>query len=150
MKLIIGTDHRGLELKDQIITILKNEIEILDVSSEELEQYDYPDFAFKVCHELLSNNNSLGVLICGTGIGMSIAANKVKGIRCALVRSAEEARLAREHNNANVIAFSSSMDVNLIIECINIFVSAEFSSEDKHHRRVDKIIKYECGTYDEL
>jgi len=150
MKLIIGTDHRGLELKKNIVNILENEYEIIDLSSEEQDYYDYPDYAFKVCNHVLNDTENLGVLICGTGIGMSIAANKVKGIRCALVHDKEEACLAREHNNANIIAFSSKIDVSSAVSYIDAFVNSKFSDEEKHHRRVNKIISYECGTYDEL
>ena len=149
MKLAIGTDHRGRELKEQLISLLEKKYEIVDCSKENYDTDDYPDFAFKVCNSVL-NNSDFGVLLCGTGIGMSIAANKVKGIRCALVHNINEAHLAKEHNNANVIAFSSALPIDEIIKCIDEFANTSFSNQENHQRRVEKIIKYENGEYNEL
>ena len=150
MKLVIGTDHRGLEFKDFLLEKLNGHFDIVDLSSGNYEEYDYPDFAFKVSRYVLEHEDSLGILICGTGIGMSIAANKVKGIRCALVHDLNEAGLAREHNNANIMAIGSNMDRELALNCISKFASTAFSIEEKHQRRVNKIINYENGAYDEL
>lgn len=148
MKIAIGTDHRGRELKYEIIDRLK-ECEFIDCSKVNYDTDDYPDFAFATCKEVVNKNAEIGVLICGTGIGMSIAANKVKGIRCALVSDADTARLAREHNDANVVAFASSLGCEKICELIRIFASSE-QSEEKHKNRVNKIINYENGEYNEL
>ena len=90
-----------------------------------------------------TNPDSLGILLCGTGIGMSIAANKVKGIRCAHVSNISEAKLAKFHNNANVIAMSYKNDINDILECINMFIITDFAKEERHIRRINKIEEYE-------
>lgn len=149
MKLAIATDHRGRKLKLEIIEKLSSEFEILDCSKENYDTDDYPDFAFAVCHEVVKNRADFGVLICGTGIGMSIAANKVKGVRCALVHDVNEARLAKEHNGANVLAFGSYMGCDNICECIKEYAKSQILL-DKHERRREKIIKYEMGEYNEL
>ena len=149
MKFIIATDHRGKEIKEKVIDILKNEFEIIDCSKENFDTDDYPDFAFKACSTLINQNIDFAVLICGTGIGMSIAANKIKGIRCALINTKEDACLAKKHNNANVLAFSANKDVNKIVECINEFAISEFEG-GKHERRINKISLIENGDYDEL
>ena len=150
MKLAIATDHRGRDLKLEIIDKLKKDYEIIDCSIENYDTDDYPDFAFKTCNEVISGDADFGILICGTGIGMSIAANKVRGIRCALVHDTNEARLAKEHNSANVLAFSSELGSNKIIECIKEYASTSASALENHKRRIDKIIKYESGEYNGL
>ncbi len=150
MKIIIGTDHRGVEYKSKLIDILKDEFEVVDGSPENNPSDDYPDFAFRVAKKVADGLADVGVLICGTGIGMSIAANKVKGVRCALVSTAETAMLAKNHNDANVLAFSSAMDPEFAAECIRIYAKTEFNEDDKHRRRVQKVIDYENGEYDEL
>ena len=92
----------------------------------------------------------LGILICGTGIGISIAANKVKGIRCARVNNLEDAKSARVHNHANVLAMPASLDNTQALELVKMFIETAPSSETRHVRRVNKIISYEEGTYNEL
>ena len=149
MKIAIATDHNGVNEKKEIIKALAN-YEFLDKSTDNTDTDDYPDFAFRVCNSVINKEADLGVLLCGTGIGMSIAANKVKGIRCAHCSNVNQAHLAREHNNANVIAISYKDDLNDIIKMIDEFANTLFSSEERHHRRVDKIISYEEGTYREL
>ena len=150
MKIAIGTDHRGREIKEQIIKSLNSEIEFIDCSKENYDTDDYPDFAFAVGRTVTRGEADAGVLICGTGIGMSIAANKVKGIRCALVHNIDEARLSKEHNNANVIAFGSNLTVDEMVSFIKEYLNTEFSSDEKHQRRVQKIINIESGEYNEL
>lgn len=149
MKIVIATDHNGVSEKKEIINML-SEYEIIDKSPVNNSEDDYPDFAFAVGKCVASSEADLGILLCGTGIGMSIAANKVKGIRCAHCSSKEEAHLAREHNNANIIAVSYKNDISTIISMIREFISTNFSNEERHIRRVNKIIKYEEGTYNEL
>lgn len=150
MKLAIATDHRGRDLKLKIIDKLKSDFEIIDCSLENYDTDDYPDFAFKTCNEVISGIADFGVLICGTGIGMSIAANKVRGIRCALVHDTNEAHLAKEHNDANVLAFSKELGSNKIIDCIKEYAMTSASTLENHKRRIDKIIKYESGEYNGL
>lgn len=140
MKLAIATDHNGVNEKREIINFLTNQgHEVLDLSQDNNPSDDYPDFASRVCEKVLSNEADLGILMCGTGIGMSIAANKFKGIRCAKVSNDTEAILAREHNNANVIALSYKEDINALKLMIEKFVSSSFSNEERHIRRIEKI-----------
>jgi len=143
MKIVIATDHNGVKEKEIIINNLKETYEIIDKSKENTPTDDYPTFALEVAKYVSENDNSLGILLCGTGIGMSIAANKVKGIRCAHVSSIDEAKLAREHNNANIIALSYKNNINDILECINKFITTNFSNEERHIRRINIITNYE-------
>lgn len=150
-KLIFAADHAGENCKIRLMDILKSEFEIVDASPENTPTDDFPDFAFKASKMVIDNDGSLGVLICGTGIGMCIAANKVKGIRCALVTSGRTARLARRDDDANVIALDSTMDTTVQAECIKLFATTNLCrDEEKYQRRVKKIIDYENGEYNEL
>ncbi len=149
MKVAIATDHNGVNEKKELIKRI-NEIEFIDLSTDNTPIDDYPDFAFRVCKSVINKEVELGILMCGTGIGMSIAANKVKGIRCAHCSSIEQARLAREHNNANVLALSYKQDLNELEQMIKEFINTKPSTEERHIRRVNKIINYEEGTYNEL
>ncbi len=145
MKIAIGTDHNGNELKKEIKTFLKNRgYEIIDVSQHNSALDDYPEYAFAVGKLVANNEADFGILLCGTGIGMSIAANKVKGIRCAHVSSTSEAILARQHNNANIIALGANNNkVNDILKMIDLFISTEFKREERHVRRNSQILEYE-------
>ena len=142
MKIAIATDHNGVEQKKYIIDHLK-QYDFIDKSPNNNPTDDYPDFAFNVSESLLNNEADLGVLMCGTGIGMSIAANKVKGIRCAHCSDVSQAHLAREHNNANIIALSYKQNLDELIAMINEFIETSPSNEERHTRRVNKIISYE-------
>ena len=146
MRLGIACDHRGYKLKEQI----KNEldIEIIDYGTYSEESCDYPDFAFKLGEAVVNKEVDYGIAICGSGIGISIACNKVKGVRCAKVSDSEEAHVTRLDNNSNIVAFSERVPLDEAIDIINTFINTEYSSEEKHHRRVDKIIKYEEDHYD--
>lgn len=148
MKITIGTDHNGVEVKREIVSFLKSSgYEVVDVSPTNSAVDDYPNIAFDLCNALNENEAELGILVCGTGIGMSIAANKVKGIRCAHVTNVNEASLARKHNNANVMAIGKNNRVNDILKMVDIFITTQFSKEERHRRRVDIINKYENGEY---
>ena len=140
MRLAIATDHNGVNEKKEIITFLRDKgYEVEDLSQDNTPVDDYPDFASRVCTSVLNGNADLGILMCGTGIGMSIAANKFKGIRCAKVSNDSEAVLSRQHNNANVIALSYKEDINDLKTMIEMFITTEFSNEERHVRRVEKI-----------
>lgn len=144
MKIGIATDHNGVVEKQKIINNLKQKgIEIIDMSTDNTPTDDYPDFAKRVAESIVNKEVDLGILLCGTGIGMSIAANKIKGIRCAKVSSKEEAYLARNHNNANILALSYKVNIDDLIEWINTFLLSSFSEDERHHRRVDKITSME-------
>ncbi len=151
MKIAIASDHRGVEYKKEVIEFLKNKnYEIIDCSPVNTPTDDYPDFAFKVCHKVVEKEAEMGILVCRTGIGMSIAANKVKGIRCAKINSVEDATLCRNDNGANVMTFNYTDGMENIKKYIEAFLKAEVLNDDRHKRRVNKIIKYEQGEYNEL
>lgn len=150
IKLFIGTDHNGVEYKKELMKILDREFEIVDCSPINTPTDDYPDFAFKTGKLVVENPGSFGVLICGTGVGISIAANKVDGVRCALVTSDRVSRLARYDDDANIIALDSIIPVQEGAEMIKIFVSTPVKTEEKYHRRIKKILDYERGEYNEL
>lgn len=144
MKISIATDHNGVEEKQQIMDYLKNKnIDVLDLSTDNTPIDDYPDFAFRVANSVINNECNFGILLCGTGIGMSIAANKVKGIRCAHVSNVEEAYHTRVDNDANIIALSYKNDIDNIIRMIDKFIETPFSNEERHIRRINKIAAYE-------
>jgi len=144
MKISIATDHNGVEEKQQIMDYLKNKnIDVLDLSTDNTPIDDYPDFAFRVANSVINNECNFGILLCGTGIGMSIAANKVKGIRCAHVSNVEEAYHTRVDNDANIIALSYKNDIDNIIKMIDKFIETPFSNEKRHIRRINKIAAYE-------
>ncbi len=145
MKIGIACDHNGMKLKSEIINYLKSiNYDIIDYGPKILNpQDDYPDYAFKLGEAIKEKKVEYGILICGTGIGMSIACNKVKGVRCAKVNTIKETKLTRIDNNANVIAFSKDLNFEKIKRIIEVFLTTPFSSEERHHRRVEKITKYE-------
>ena len=147
MRIAIATDHNGVNEKKEIIERLANQFEWIDKSPNNYDTDDYPDFAFAVCDAINKGEADLGVLMCGTGIGMSIAANKVKGIICGHCSDVEQAHLTREHNHANVLAVSYKQDLNEVIDMIREFCKTEPSKEERHNRRVQKIIDYENGKY---
>ncbi len=143
IKIYIGYDHQGVKCKENIENYIKdNGFEVFPCSLPNYETDDYPDFAKDVCHQVLENNG-LGILVCGSGIGMSIAANKIKGIRCARVVTSDDAFTAKNHNGANVIAFSSSLPVSTIHEIIDNFLMTKEPNEERHIRRIKKIEKIE-------
>lgn len=144
MKIAIATDHNGVEEKYEIIKHLETkDLEIIDLSTDNNPTDDYPDFAFRVAESVKNNECNFGILLCGTGIGMSIAANKVKGIRCAHTSSIEEAYHTRVDNDANMIALSYKNDLTENIEMIDKFLETPFSNEERHIRRINKISEYE-------
>lgn len=142
MKVGIATDHRGYELKKELINRLNN-YEIIDYGTYSQESVDYPNFAFKVGEAITNKEIDFGILLCGTGIGMSIAANKVKGVRCAKVDNVDEAKITRIDNNSNIIALSSKKDISELLEMINVFLNQPFTKEERHQRRINLIDNYE-------
>ncbi|MCF7933094.1 MAG: ribose 5-phosphate isomerase B [Acholeplasmataceae bacterium] len=143
MRIAIGSDHAAVLLKTRVIEALKPlDIDVIDLGTEGDQSVDYPDFAKKVAQAVVSKSVDFGIAMCGTGIGISIAANKVKGIRAALVYDTLTARLAKEHNNANVIAMggrtTTPEDAIMMIEA---FMNAKF--ETRHQKRIDKITALE-------
>lgn len=136
----IASDHAGYDLKEKIKKELK-EYEIIDYGTMVNTSVDYPDYAFKIGESIANKGIKLGILICKTGIGMSIACNKVRGVRCAKVDNIEEAKLTRLHNNSNVIAVSAQN--KNAIEIVKTFLDTNFSNEERHIRRINKITEYE-------
>ncbi|XMB86719.1 ribose 5-phosphate isomerase B [Mycoplasmatota bacterium WC44] len=140
MKIAIGSDHGGYELKQKILTVLKDKNYALeDFGCHSVESVDYPEYAKKVANKVASGEFDRGILICGTGIGISIAANKVKGIRCALVHDLESAVLTRQHNDSNILAMGGRIvDHDLALEIVNAWLSTDFEG-GRHSRRVNLI-----------
>ena len=143
MKIGIASDHMGIKQKSKIIKYLaKKGHNIYNYGTNKKERVDYPDYAFLVGHKIQNKEIDLGILICGTGIGMSMACNKVSGVRCAKVNNVKEAKLARYHNNANVISLSSHIGVMKMKDILDAFVKTEFSNEERHIQRVTKVDNY--------
>lgn len=142
MKIGIASDHRGYQLKEQIKEKLNN-YEIIDYGTNSEESTDYPDYAFLLGENVREKKVDFGIAICGSGIGISIACNKVKGIRCAKVSNKEEAKITREDNDSNIVAFSEKVKLEDAIEIIETFIHTPFSELEKHRRRVNKIKAYE-------
>jgi len=144
MKIGIATDHRGAEIKKEVIKVLKEKgYEIHDYSPVNTPTDDYIDFAIATCKAYLNKEVDFGILLCRTVIGMSIAANKIKGIRCAKVATKEEAELTRFDNNSNVIALNYNYPLEQLCDLIITFVESPFSNEERHIRRVEKLAKLE-------
>lgn len=137
----LGSDHGGFALKQEIIKYLEeNRIEYRDFGCYSENSCDYPEYAEKVAHAVVGGGFEKGILICGTGIGVSIAANKVKGIRCALCHDCFSAKATREHNDANVLAMGGRIvGPGLALEIVDIFLHTEFSHDERHMRRISQI-----------
>ncbi len=137
----IGCDHGGYELKKEILKYLDEKgIEYKDFGCDSLESVDYPVYAKKVALAVASKECEKGILICGTGIGISIAANKVKGIRAALCTDSYMARLTREHNDANIVAMGGRViGAGIAVDIVDAFLNTEFSGEKRHIDRINMI-----------
>ncbi|MCM1556582.1 MAG: ribose 5-phosphate isomerase B [Anaeroplasma bactoclasticum] len=145
MKISIGCDHSALELKNEVLNYLKSlGHQVEDHGTYDIESCDYTDFGIKVAEDVRDGKAERGILICYTGIGMSIIANKVRGVRCALVHCVEEAKLTREHNDSNCLALSAKYtSVEATKQIVSAWLSTPFSFGERHTRRVEKINKYE-------
>ena len=137
----IGSDHGGYELKMAVINHLKEKgFECKDYGCYSLDSCDYPEFGRAAAEAVANGECEKGIVICTTGIGISITANKVKGIRCALCTSLNQAEMTRLHNDANVLALgASTVSVELAMDIVDKFLETEFSNEERHQRRIDKI-----------
>lgn len=143
MKIALASDHRGYNLKQELVEKLKNNYEILDLGTNSEEQVDFPQFGIALGETIRDKKADLGIAICGTGIGISIAANKVKGIMCAKISNKDEARLAKEHNNANIIALSGDIKPEEAFNMVVTFLNAEPNTEEKYLRRIEQILNYD-------
>jgi ribose 5-phosphate isomerase B len=144
MKVAIGSDHRGYLLKEQIkSTFSPDNIEFSDLGTKSAESCDFPDNAFPVAQALASGQGDNGILICSTGNGMAMAANKVKGIRAALALTPDMARLSRQHNNANILVLPADfVDLQMVPKMVKVWLETEYEG-GRLQRRLDKITKYE-------
>ncbi len=135
----IGSDHAGIDLKSAVKQELSSQYDVKDVGPNDTTSVDYPDYGEKVAREVAKDLTSEGILICGSGIGMSIVANKVAGIRAALVHSVETATLSKQHNNANVLCLGArTTDSKLALQMVRAWLNTKFEG-DRHQRRIDKI-----------
>lgn len=141
---MIASDHGAVDLKDEIVAFLtKNNFEVIDMGTRGSDTVDYPDMAFAACNEFKKGGYDFGILLCGTGIGISISANKVKGIRCALLSDLFSAEMAKAHNNANFIAFGGRMQYQVpVCDMIEKFINTTFAG-DRHERRIAKMMAIE-------
>ena len=139
-KIFIASDHAGFILKGHIFNSLKNKFKIIDLGTKnDTESVNYPDYAHKLCKHVSKNKSNIGILVCGSGVGMSMAANRHKKIRAALCYSANNAKLSRLHNDANVITLGERLtNKSLAMKCVNIFLKTKFEG-GRHLKRVRKI-----------
>tara|TARA_B100000989_G_scaffold167127_1_gene124965 strand:+ start:3007 stop:3450 length:444 start_codon:yes stop_codon:yes gene_type:complete len=139
-RLICASDHAGYNLKKELLNYFKtSKNEIYDLGTYDDKSVDYPDFAHKLCKRIQNDEGLKGILICGTGIGMSIVANRYKKVRAALCLDEKMSKLSREHNNANVIVLGSRLiSINKAIKCISCFIGTQFEA-GRHTNRIAKI-----------
>jgi len=146
MRVVLGADHGGYELKEAIRTHLETQgLEVQDLGTNSTDSVDYPKYGFAVGNAILKGEADLGIACCGTGLGISIAANKIPGIRAVVCTETFSARMAREHNNANVLTLGGRVTgVGLALDIVDIFLKTEFAG-GRHARRVDLISAIERG-----
>jgi len=144
MKIAIGADHAGFALKEELLTSLQAKgLEVVDYGTHSSESTDYPDYASAVAHAVARGEADCGLLVCSTGVGMSMAANKVEGVRAALAFSADEVELTRRHNDANVLTMGARYNnLQQAEELVEVFLKTPFEG-GRHQRRVDKIASLE-------
>ncbi len=144
-KIVMANDHAAVEIKEELKAwLLDNGFEVNDLGVDEDGKADYPDQAEAACKEFLRGGYHAGVICCGTGIGISISANKIKGIRCALPQNIFAASMAREHNNCQFIAFGGRIEYcESPVEMLAAYLGVEFDGGERHQRRIDKIMELE-------
>jgi ribose 5-phosphate isomerase B len=149
MKIALGSDHGGYQLKENLKKYLKElNVEYKDFGCNSEKSVDYPDIGFKIAREVKNRNYDKGILICGTGIGMSIVANKIKGIRASLCHDVFSARYTREHNDANILTLGGRViDSGLAKEIVKVWLNTDFSGEERHLKRLNKIKQEEDKIY---
>ena len=145
MKISIGCDHGALELKNALVDRLTEQgYEVLDFGTHTMDSCDYPDYAAAAARAVASGQCQRGIVICTTGIGVSIAANKIKGIRCAMLSDPLTARMTREHNDTNMMALGAGITgQKLAFEIVDIWLGTPFSQEPRHQKRIDKLMALE-------
>ena len=145
MKISVGCDHGALALKNKVVAHLEKQgHEVKDFGTYTLDSCDYPEYAAAAAQAVAAGECDKGIVLCTTGIGVSIAANKVKGIRCALLSDVMSARMTREHNDTNVMAIGAGVVGQMLaLEIIDTWLGTEFSHDERHQRRIDKVMAYE-------
>lgn len=145
MKIAIGCDHGALALKNKVVSHLEQRgFEVKDFGTYALDSCDYPDFAAAAARAVAGGKCDRGIVLCTTGIGVSITANKVKGIRCALLSDLMSARMTREHNDTNMMALGAAVvGEGLALEIVDTWLDTEFSHNERHQRRIDKVMALE-------
>ena len=145
MKIAIGCDHGALDLKNKVVDHLKNQgHQVTDFGTYTLDSCDYPDYAAQAAKTVAEGVCDRGIVLCTTGIGVSIAANKVKGIRCALLSDVMSARMTREHNDTNMMAIGAGVVGQMLaLEIVDTWVGTEFSHNERHQRRINKVMALE-------
>tara|TARA_B100001123_G_C15210707_1_gene987135 strand:+ start:34 stop:513 length:480 start_codon:yes stop_codon:yes gene_type:complete len=140
-KVILASDHAGFKLKEAVKKFLINKRKkVLDLGTKNTNSVDYPDYAHNLSKKIKKSKNQFGILICGTGIGMSMVANKHKGIRAALCHNTKSAKFSREHNNANVMAIGARLiKKSVALKCVETFLKTNFDGGPRHLRRIKKI-----------
>ena len=146
MKIAIGCDHGALDLKNQVVKHLEGKgYEVKDFGTYTAASCDYPDFAGAAAKAVGSGECQRGIVLCTTGIGVSVTANKVKGVRCALLSDLMTAKLTREHNDTNMMALGAGVvGPKLALEIVDMWLNTEFSHDERHQRRIDKMMAYEA------
>ncbi len=140
----IANDHGGVDMKEKLVSYLEDlGYNVINYGTDSTDSVDYPIYAFKVGEEVRDKKIDVGILICKSGIGMSIAANKVKGVRCARVDTKEDAIVTREHNHSNVLALSANIAIDVAKEIVINFIQTDYSEEERHVRRVRMIDEYD-------
>ena len=151
IKIGFASDHRGYELKEKLIEYFKKQSDILDITdcgTNSKDSVDYPDYAYLLGKEIESKDIDFGIAICGSGIGISIALNKMKGVDCAKVNNALEARYTRLDNNTNAVSFSGDTTFDEALKIVDTFIHTNFSNEERHLKRINKVKKIEENNYD--
>lgn len=147
MRVAIGADHGGFELKEEIKTHLQGSgVEVIDLGTHSTASVDYPRYGVAVGQAILKGEADLGIVVCGTGLGISMAANKIPGIRAAVCTETFSARMTREHNNANVLALGARViGPGLALDIVDIFLKTQYSGDERHARRVKLMDDLERG-----
>lgn len=142
MRIAIGSDHAGFEYKETLGKLLNDwGYDVVDMGPQNTDSVDYPDVAVPLCQLVVKGEADKGVLICGTGIGMSIVANKVKGVRCALCSESYSAKLTRLHNDSNVLAMGArTIGIELAADILKSFLQTDFPAEERNVRRIEKVM----------
>ena len=145
MKIAIGCDHGALDLKNKVVAHLKEQgYEVQDFGTYTLDSCDYPDYAAQAAQAVADGSCEKGIVLCTTGIGVSIAANKIKGIRCALLSDVMSARMTREHNDTNMMAIGAGVVGQMLaLEIVDTWLHTEFSGNERHQRRINKVMALE-------